>query len=416
MSARTANRVNEAFEDLIRAGNLGDVVNWVRSLPLEEIPITHRVIITAQVPSPDGSAIPAGTGSNAFWGNDEISPLAVKNPNPSVGIISVYNSFSSGAALQADLFQVGLGTTIAGPDERFVVLGNMFTPQVEQGPQFGLSPDDFTLEDIAQSAVSGIAPDMIPAAYDHGGWAWAGCEDFSDGWNMKYTIGDRVDLIDDPVSSIASCGNRRTGHGMSSSLIETTPFVKEVNSIYQKLSGGNPFGTRQFVPINAERTGLAPNGQTYVSTFKPSRLGDLAKASFGLISNHPLYTNPCMRTFASPILIKAGVPFNLTYLPKNRAFVAKFLADIGATFNGNEPSNGFVQSPDPSMQEWDWRRTPPAAQTTTTSGKRITIKDGFLRWETCFYGFSLIEKALIEALGRMRDQYGAVGLVPVGYD
>lgn len=416
MAARTVNRVNEAFEDLIRAGNLGDVVNWVRSLPLEEIPITHRVIITAQVPSPDGSGVPAGSGANAFWANEEISPLSVKNPNPSVGIISVYNSFSSGQALQADLFQVGLGTTIAGPDERFTVLGNMFTPNPEPGVVFGLSPDNFTLDDLAQSAVSGVAPDMIAAAYDHGGWAWSGCEDFTDGWNMKYTIGDRVDLIDDPVSSVASCGNRRTGQGMSSSLIETTPFVIDVNNTYNKLSGGNPFGTRQFVPTNAERTGLAPNAQQYVSTFRPSRLGDTAKASYGLISNHPLYTNPCMRTFASPILIKAGVPFNLTYLPKNRAYVAKFLADIGATFAGNQSSTGFKQSEDTFMQEWDWRRNPPAAQTTRASGKRITIKDGFIRWETCFYGFSLIEKALVEALGAMRDQYGAVGLVPVGYD
>lgn len=389
-------RVGKAFQEVaelaVKAGSVQGLLDFVHSVPQGEIPIAFRQRIAFLLGIQDAPPGAAGITDQVqeFWGQEEIDIMGIKTPIGAQGMVSAYSDFSRGQALSADLLLLGVGVNIRGPDYRYRLRGGATASKDKLA-----SPDAWTLEDLTNGA---LAPDFLNAELDVGGCAWDAAEDFCDGFNLKFTVADRVNIIDDPVKEIASCGEKRHGFGMSSSEIIVARDVSQVNALYNGLPSGNPFNGRQFIATNLERDGLVTVNQNIVSSFKPSRVGEAAKASFGLMSNHPLYTNPGWRFMSMPVLMEGGKPFRFVFRPAQKAYVQRLFNDLGTTERGFYAPDGALTAAGPiGFTEWNPRTQANVAR--TESNKILKYKFAPLELEICFRGFSLIDQELATALG-----------------
>lgn len=392
-------RVSHALGQVVQNASPTQAMTALRSVPLQEIPVAYKADLTFQVPIQDSTAGGAVDQVKAFWGQSKINPLAVQSVNTNLGIVGVDNDFSGGQALATDLLLMGIGVTLEGEDEEFIVGG---VDTASPGGKHA-SPDVFTAADIASGTV--LDTDVVKAYMAWGRYTWSAARNFADGTNMVFKIADRLHVVDEPSYNIASCGTKQHSRGFSNSLIDTGKYVNIVNQAYASLPGGNPFGaSTRFISQNLIRTGLDP--ATGLSTFDPTYdAGNLAEVAFGAIPNHPLYSNPCWKLFDTPLLMKAGLPFEVYFEEGNSTYFQRLLSDLGST-------NGTTVDADTTVAytEWDNHSAPPgaAAPNTRPSGVHI-YKGGNFRFSVCFYGFMLFDKAVSEAFSQVGAQMGNVG-------
>ena len=330
----------------------------------------------------------------------EVNPLNILQANDALGVVEATSDFGNANQLAADFCLTGIGVTLEGDDENFVVPGAIMASDATATT---LAPDDFvTLDTGANKDFDG----SILAVADWGTYTRRLAEDLADALQVNFTIAERLVVIDEPLNTLAACGTRKGPMAASRSDIDTPWFVKKINDAYGNIADAtqNPLASSKFVSQNARRTGLLADGTA--STFTPDRLaGQIAKASYNDGLRHPIYTNDCTRIFDKPMMIKAGRPFNFTFVTKSDTYLAQAKGDATSLFGGDMPLAGFDTGA-AAFSEWNARAEAPAAVSVTLPGTVIVLKGGLFRLKVCFLGILLYEQALCDAFNAVCDKYG----------
>lgn len=401
----------DLLQSLQGANSAGEVTQVLKNVPLDDIPASLLKELTWQLPTDDIAA--AGTSAlTSFW-DKQINPFALQTENIAQGLVDVGdNQFTPGGQLGADLLLMGIGFEMWGEAECWVLPGvSVLNSEITAGTATGVSPDAYTTQDraannLAAPSNGAIGASTQPAQLDFGRYTWRAAENFADGYNFVFRVAQSVRIIDESAANIASCGTRRMSEGFSRADTDTPWYVDQVNQTYSQIPG---YTNRTFVAQNAVRDGFVP-GAGGIGTFIPSRAGDFAKVAFGAFPQHKLYSNPCSRFFDNPLYMHAGRPYQifLEQTGGGNTYVDRFLADMGATFNGAMTAidaNTFAFGNLPAAasgiyNEWDSRAAVPAVSSHTLVGPRMVYKWGQLRMKICLYGALLTSKALSEMVGK----------------
>jgi hypothetical protein len=367
-----------------------------------EIPLSLRNEITWELGIQDN----AGADEvSSYWGQSKINLLDTQTPNTAQGMVNVSNDFASGSQLGCDFLMFGVGFELVGENMSFALRGNAIN---SDGTVF-VSPDDFLSEDVTAIGAPNtdhLEAGITPAVLDFGGCTQRAAEAISDGYALTMLVQQTFPLIGGgpharPLSDFASCGNPEGyAKGMSSSQVDSAFWVNEANDHYSNLSAGNPFG-RRFVPTNVSRQGeqLASTTAHPGSAFSPDSSSDLVDATWGVDSQHPLYTNECWKPFLTPVLIRQGAPFQVYLEEYDQAFAARAKAMLGTTFAGNQAIDttgaaaavgfGGVGTAGTFTEV----NTGAAADVIglSTNSQCVVYKYGLLRMRVCFYGYQIVD-------------------------
>ena len=393
-AGRALYQLGEVIKSGIRSGGAGAAADAVMSalscIPLQDIPSTFEAQSVYQLP------MTSKQFDNSF-GQTEVNPLNILQANESLGVVEATSDFGNANQLAADFCLTGIGVTLEGDDENFVIPGAVNTNASNQT----LSPDDLVTLDT-----SGDFAGVSLAVADWGTYTRRMAEDLADALQVNFTIAERLVVIDEPLNTLAACGTRKGPMAASRSDIDTPWFVKKINDAYGAIADAtqNPLAASTFFAQNVRRTGLVASGAS--STFTPDRLsGQIAKASYNDGLRHPIYTNDCTRIFDKPMMIKAGRPFNFTFVTKSDTYLAQAKGDATSLFGGDMPLTGFVSGA-ANFNEWNARAEAPAGVSVTLPGKVIVLKGGLFRLKVCFLGILLYEQALCDAFNAVCDKYG----------
>jgi hypothetical protein len=204
----------------------------------------------------------------------------------------------------------------------FTAHGNAWTAPASTSIPVPLSPDVFTVADAgvfggATNALGIPAGTTMTSAYLEWGW-WANYASWNmvRGYNLKWKIGQRTNIMDDVLRHTAYMPPNGQEGSASNSMVDIANFVNRVNTYYT--SPTTLASPLIFLKENVARVGSIQTTPgtpaTNQGVFLPSRAGQLVPATYGGMDlRSMLKGNSEFRKLTLPYLIKPGVPIGLVF-------------------------------------------------------------------------------------------------------
>lgn len=175
------------------------------------------------------------------------------------------------------------------------------------------SPDVFTQNDRANgalgAAVAAGTSTYLPAVYRHGWWANYVCWHMARAYNLRWKIGQHVNIMDEQLRHTAYMPPSAQEGSASNSQVDLVTFVANLNQRYDALGSALDFLPCDFIRVGSDAVGIAGGN---VGLFTPSRDFEILDATYGGMDlRSMLKGNSEMRKLCVPYVIAPGVPIGL---------------------------------------------------------------------------------------------------------
>lgn len=325
---------------------------------------------------------------------DKFDPLGIGPVPPVWG--SYDTTLAQPSQSQTHMIICAIGWHIRPEPLCWTATGNAYTPAVPAVAK-PISPDFFTTNDQTVVPPGGsteqIPTGMIPASLEWGWWSNYAAWLMVAAYNLRWQMGQNTNIIFDELRNTAYMPPNSQDGSASSSLVDISLFVEQVNQFYQQFNPGGP----QFLKADTVRLGSVGATAANVSAFTPSRDLERVEATYGGMGlREMLKGNSEFRPLATPVAWPAGVPFGFYAEAANTNLLAAMqqyfsITDSGqgtpATFNDN-PALFTAGGTTPSFLE---RTLDGVNALLSVPSQRSTFKGGRLIVEVKFKGFEISE-------------------------
>lgn len=332
-----------------------------------------------------------GQFSNSFSGAN--GPLTQASASPNTGLLAASSDFAASQTFSCPVCLTGIGIQFEPESEIFTIPGAIVPDNYT-----GAIPDDLITTD---TATEGDAEGLELAVANWGGYTRKLATSLADAYNFQFFLARYYSLVDQPLSSIASCCTSQRGRsaGFSSSEIDVPYYEALINEGYHNLG---LLSGKKFRAIQARRDGgYEDTSPTYRSLFHPDRLsGDIQKVSYDAGNSHPIYSNAQALMFERAVLIQAGVPIQMNLSPRDSVMLDRARQAATPNFGGQAADDtGLFRSGETSaFTEWNAHASTPAAVDVVQPLATHVLKGGLFRVKICFYGIALVDAAVAAAL------------------
>ena len=276
---------------------------------------------------------------------------------------------------QTHILAVHVGVHLEAEPMCWTIAGNAFpiAAFAASGSTKPFSPDTFTATDVANAWGGSTAP-AAPAALQWGWWANQGLNYMVRAYNLRWTYGSLVNLLDEQLRDTAYMPPNAQEGSASSSQVDIMRMARYTNDWYQSTMLNT---TLVFEAIDAIRqgslnAGLAAAGQ---STFSPTIDFRYADATYGGMDlRSMLMGNSEFRKLDNPTILKPGVPPGLIFEEVNTPLANEFRNQFDA-------NSGLSQGAVPATTV----EVANMAATATSSFKERTL-DGAVATQTVLPG------------------------------
>lgn len=309
------------------AGPSENAADYVLQCGFTQVPVIEYVTWTTNVPLLD-SELQATFGT-------EVDIL--QNPKSVIGIDQVDSSFIVNSILQADMLAIGFGIHVFGEPQSFVQIGNVLSPAPATVTNTPVSPDAFTVNDVAGGGLcipqgSTLLPGILKWGYNDWKAAWHFCNAYQFQWVMQ----QRHLLINELAADVAYYGPYAEASAAGTSEASIQEYARLINDRYRAKAG---VAGGMFVPINARRIGSVngpiPNlNAGNNGLYHPTRDFDLAPMTWGGIRNQG-GAACCMpfRKLIRPVLLEKGIPIGMRLIVQDDFHHTQFLRNMSISEN-----------------------------------------------------------------------------------
>jgi hypothetical protein len=229
-----------------------------------------------------------------------------------VGIDFVETTMAQTGQTQTNFVACYVGFIMEPEPLCFTVRGNAVTHPVT-GTAKPPSASEFTQNDRFNGALgpafAGASPTQVylPAVYRHGWWANYVCWHLARAFNYRWKIGQHVNIMDEQLRHTAYMPPSAQDGSASSSEVDVTTFIANLNKRYDGLGSALDFMVPDFLRIGSVGAGGANLGR-----FVVNRDFELPGATYGGMDLRAMLKgNSEMRKLCVPYVIPRGVPIGI---------------------------------------------------------------------------------------------------------
>lgn len=226
---------------------------------------------------------------------------------------------------QTHILAVHVGVHLEAEPMCYTVPGNAFpvTAYASGGSTKPFSPDVWTSTDSANAWSGSTAPSAF-AQLQWGWWANLGLNYLVRAYNLRWTYGSLVNLLDEQLRDTAYMPPNAQEGSASSSQVDVMRMARYTNDWYQstKLNSTLVFEVLDAIRQGSLSAGLSAAGQ---STFSPTNDFRVADATYGGMDlRSMLMGNSEFRKLDNPTILKPGVPPGLIFEEVNTPLANEF--------------------------------------------------------------------------------------------
>jgi hypothetical protein len=283
-------------------GSILDLMKESSEAPYWNMDVVEEVRWTMQGPQTDAS-VQANFGAEIdLFGSG-------KSPN---GIDFVETTMAQTGQTQTNFVACYVGFIMEPEPLCFTVRGNAVTHPTA-GVAKPPSASEFTQNDRFNGALgpafAGASPTQVylPAIYRHGWWANYVCWHMARAFNYRWKIGQHVNIMDEQLRHTAYMPPSAQDGSASSSEVDVTTFIANLNKRYDSLGSALDFMVPDFLRIGSVGAGIANLGR-----FVVNRDFELPGATYGGMDLRAMLKgNSEMRKLCVPYVIPRGVPIGI---------------------------------------------------------------------------------------------------------
>ena len=291
------------------------------------IPVIEEVVWTIPLPLTVEEA-------TATFG-DTVNLLSGSSSVP--GVASIDSTFLINGILQTDILAQGVGVHVFCEPMSFSTIGNAFlAPAV--AAQTPPSPDVFTVNDLINGALGGLAtdgtpPDVAPADFEWGADVWRAGWNFINAYQFQWKTSQRELVLNELAADISYFGSFADAEAAGTSEVPIIEYVATANATYRSKGSSTIF-----VPVTHRRVGSVggtADATTNVGVFHPTRDFDLAPVTWGGLRWQGYGCRGQMyRPIESPCFLERGIPIGMLFQAQDAVHQASMLEALTIT---NEP-------------------------------------------------------------------------------
>lgn len=254
------------------------------------------------------------------------------------GIDQIDTTLAQNGELQVPTLVCGVGWHVSGDPVGFSLIGNGVTRPLSSVAGQPFSPDVFTANDVANNVFgANVTIEMATMAW---GW-WTNYMFWQQarGYHLRWVIGQHTNIFDEFLRNTAYFPSNAQEGSSGASDIDVMFFIRRMNNRYDQLGSG-----QVFLPVSHIRTGsINVAGGVNVSTFRPSRSGDIAPVTYGGIDLRKLLGNNSeFKKMTIPYFLDKGIPIGLYAQESDKAQANLMRAYLSITY-------GFGQTIPPQV-------------------------------------------------------------------
>lgn len=291
------------------------------------IPVIEEVVWTIPLPLTDEEA-------QATFG-DTVNLLSGSSSVP--GVASIDSTFLINGILQTDILSQGLGVHVFCEPMSFSTIGNAFVAPgiVKTTPP---SPDVFTVNDLHNGALGGLAvdgtpPDVAPADFEWGADVWRAGWNFINAYQFQWKTSQRELVLNELAADISYFGSFADAQASGTSEVPIIEFVATMNATYRSKGSSTIF-----VPVTHRRVGSVggtADANVNVGVFHPTRDFDLAPVTWGGLRWQGYGCRGQMyRPIESPCFLERGIPIGMIFVAQDAVHQAAMMEALTIT---NQP-------------------------------------------------------------------------------
>ena len=283
------------------------------------IPVIEEVVWTIPLPLTSEEAL-------ATLG-DTVNLLSGSSSVP--GVASIDSTFLINGILQTDILAQGVGVHIFCEPMSFSTIGNAFAaPSTTTAPP--PSPDVFTVNDLANGAITGSEQVLTPAVFEFGTEVWRAGWNFINAYQFQWKTSQRELVLNELAADVSYFGSFADAEAAGTSEVAIIEFVAAVNATYRSKGSATIF-----LPVSFRRVGSVLAGASNVGVFHPTRDFDLAPVTWGGLRWQGYGCRGQMyRPIESPCFLERGIPIGMLFVVQDAVHQALMLQAV--TIN-NDP-------------------------------------------------------------------------------
>lgn len=298
------------------AGTVGAAEKCLRC-SFGNIPVVEEVVWTIPLPlTPTEALATFGETVNLLSGSSSVP-----------GVASIDSTFLINGILQTDILAQGIGVHVFCEPMSWSTIGNAFNAPASPLGSAPPSPDVFTLNDLAQSAMGpdintdANDPNFFPAVLEFGAPVWRAGWNFINAYQFQWKTSQRELVLNELAADVSYFGSFADAMASGTSEVPIIEYVALVNATYRAKNSNTIF-----LPVTFRRVGSVTVGGLNVGVFHPTRDFDLAPVTWGGLRWQGYGCRGQMyRPVESPCFLERGIPIGMLFNTQDAVHQAQML-------------------------------------------------------------------------------------------